>query len=370
MALERIDYPKGVLRGFGVLTSKASFIAATVLCLSAPLGAPAKTVLEAPAPPPQRLSGTGLYAKGSTTAVRPELIAFSPQYPLWSDGATKRRWIELPPGGFIDASNPDAWEFPPGTRLWKEFSVGRPVETRFIERLADGSWRFAAYVWNDEGTDASLAPAETGVRLPPTKERATRYSVPSESDCRACHEGAAVPVLGFGALQLSPERDPLAPHAEPAKPDTADLRTLVARGVLRNLPKTLIDTPPRIASTSPIERAALGYMHGNCAHCHNDSSEGAGVPIAAKLEQKVSDPKSTRLVLGSLIGSASRFRGTDSVTPTQLIVPGQSHASVLPLRMRSRDPRVQMPPLGTSIPDNEALMVIERWINEKEATDE
>jgi len=354
------------------LTSKASVIAAIVFCLSAPSGAPGKTVPR-PAPLPQRLSDTGLYFKGSTTAVRPELIAFSPQYPLWSDGATKRRWIELPPGTFIDASNPDAWEFPAGTRLWKEFSVGRPVETRFIERLADGSWTFAAYVWNEDGTDAILAPAETGVRLAPTETRATRYTVPSESDCRACHEGAAVPVLGFSALQLSPERDPLAPHAEPAKPGAADLRTLVARGVLRNLPKTLIDTPPRIASTSPIERAALGYMQGNCAHCHNESSEGAGVPVVAKLEQKVSDPKSTSLVLGSLIGSTSRFRGAGSNAPTQLIVPGQSHTSVLPQRMRSRDPRVQMPPLGTSVPDTEALALIERWINQepkKEATDE
>jgi hypothetical protein len=36
---------------------------------------------------------------------------------------------------------------------------------------------------------------------------------------------------------------------------------------------------------------------------------------------------------------------------------------VLLLRMRSRDPRVQMPPLGTESPDHEALALIERWIN-------
>jgi hypothetical protein len=87
-------------------------------------------------------------------------LSFSPQYPLWSDGARKRRWIYLPPGTAIDASRPDAWEFPAGTRLWKEFAVGAPVETRFIERLADGTWRYATYVWNEEGTDATLAPAE------------------------------------------------------------------------------------------------------------------------------------------------------------------------------------------------------------------
>ena len=342
---------------------KAQFVVALALCLGAS-GTPGHTALQGLPSLPPRLSQTGLYVQGSTT-VRPQLIAFSPQYPLWSDGATKRRWIELPPGAFIDASNPGVWEFPPGTRLWKEFSVGRPVETRFIERMADGSWRFAAYVWNEDGSDAILAPAETGIRLPPTSTRATQYTVPSEPDCRACHEGAAVPVLGFSALQLSPDRDPVAPHAERTKPGTADLRMLVARGVLRNLPQGLIDNPPRVAARSPAERAALGYLHGNCAHCHNESSEGAGVPVEAKLEQKVSDPKSTQLVLRSLLRSTSRFRGADSDAPSRLVVPGQSHASVLATRMRSRDPRVQMPPLGTSLPDTEALALIDRWINEE-----
>ena len=112
-------------------------------------------------------------------------LAFSPQYPLWSDGAAKRRWLSLPPGTAIDASRPDAWEFPRGTRLWKEFSLGRPVETRFIERLPDGSWRYAVYVWNEGGTDATLAPPD-GIAALPTHGG---YSIPSESDCRAGLEG-------------------------------------------------------------------------------------------------------------------------------------------------------------------------------------
>jgi hypothetical protein len=45
-------------------------------------------------------------------------------------------------------------------------------------------------------------------------------------------------------------------------------------------------------------------------------------------------------------------------------VPGHSQSSVLPLRMRSRDPRVQMPPLGTTVPDAEALALVERWIDQ------
>ena len=47
---------------------------------------------------PQRLSDTGLYKPGSSTEVRESVIAFAPQYALWSDGAQKRRWIAIPPG--------------------------------------------------------------------------------------------------------------------------------------------------------------------------------------------------------------------------------------------------------------------------------
>ncbi len=61
-----------------------------------------------PAKPPQTLRDTGLYSDFATLQVDPKHLAFSPQYPLWTDGATKRRWISLPPGSAIDASDPDA----------------------------------------------------------------------------------------------------------------------------------------------------------------------------------------------------------------------------------------------------------------------
>src|SRR5690242_13451668 len=81
---------------------------------------------------PQHLHDTGLYEPDSMQ-VRAENLPFTPQYSLWSDGASKQRWIYLPPGTRIDASNPDAWEFPRGTKLWKEFRHGRAIETRYIE---------------------------------------------------------------------------------------------------------------------------------------------------------------------------------------------------------------------------------------------
>lgn len=316
------------------------------------------------APLPERLSGTGLFVAGSTTIVRPEILSFTPQYPLWSDGAVKRRWLYLPPGSTIDAAQPNAWQFPVGTRLWKEFSVGRRVETRYIERLDDGSWRYATYVWTEDGRDALLAPANGIAALVLSEAGAGRYVIPSELDCRACHEGAPVPVLGVSALQLSPDRDPLAPHAEPLRPDDVDLRGLVERGWLRNLPQPLLDEAPRIAAASPIERAALGYLHGNCGHCHADpAATTAAVPVGIVLAQDVLSPAATAKVMRSLLDAPSRFVPSGRTTAAPVVAPGDSSNSVLPLRMRSRNPQVQMPPLGTAIADPAGLALIERWID-------
>jgi hypothetical protein len=293
---------------------------------------------------PRRLADTGISG--------PDVLPFSPQYPLWSDGAVKRRWIYLPPGTSIDASRPDAWEFPRGTKLWKEFAAGRVLETRYLERGIDGAWRFGSYVWNADGSDATLAPA-AGLRDLP----GAHYTIPSEGDCRACHEAAPVPVLGFSALQLSPDRDPLAPHAD-ATGAAVNLTTLIARGLLRNLPPEL--RSPRIEAASPAERAALGYLHGNCGNCHND--DGPLAVLEMTLAQRVGAPASSRNVLGSIVGVESQFHPRGAPAGLPRIAPGAGASSVIAMRMASRDPLQQMPPLGSTAVDVEALHLIGRWI--------
>jgi mono/diheme cytochrome c family protein len=163
-------------------------------------------------------------------------------------------------------------------------------------------------------------------------------------------------VLGFSTLQLSPDRDPLAPHVEIARADQVDLRTLVARGLLKNLPQSYRDRAPRIDAPTPTARAAIGYLHGNCGHCHNDL--GSLAPLELSLSQTQSAQSDA--TLRSLIGEASRFRtpGVD-----HRVVPGRASSSALVVRMRSRNPLAQMPPIGTTVIDTEALALIERWIN-------
>jgi hypothetical protein len=94
--------------------------------------------------PPERLMDTGLYEAGRPGVVDAGNRPFSPQYPLWSDGAVKRRWVHLPPGTTIDAAPAGEWEFPVGTRFWKEFDavarslVGRAT-TWQVPGAPDGS---------------------------------------------------------------------------------------------------------------------------------------------------------------------------------------------------------------------------------------
>ena len=57
-------------------------------------------------------------------------------------------------------------------------------------RATADEWSYAAYVWNEAQTDATLVPAEglAGVvEVAPGK----RHSIPSRDDCRACHDKAA-----------------------------------------------------------------------------------------------------------------------------------------------------------------------------------
>src|SRR5262245_49384063 len=171
------------------------------------MAATAAVVLAAPpraaGEPPQKLSQTGLYLDIASRTIDPWNLPFEPQYPLWSDGATKARWIRIPDGTTIDVSDPDAWVFPVGTKFWKEFVLeGRRIETRMMWRTSQDAWVFLTYVWNAEQTEATLVP-EDGIpnHVPLTADAS--YSIPSRSDCLSCHGSSASPVLGFSTLQLS-----------------------------------------------------------------------------------------------------------------------------------------------------------------------
>ncbi len=308
---------------------------------------------------PARLSETGLYADIARKVVRPENLPYAPQYPLWTDDAEKRRWIYLPPGTVIDAGDPDRWVFPVGTKLWKEFSFGRRVETRFLERTDEG-WAFASYVWNADESDAELAP-ERGLRSVAEVRPGVRHDIPSRWDCRSCHEGSPQIVLGFGTLQLSSDRDPLAPHAGTPPEGALDLAGLVARGLVVGLPDRFLKTAPRITATTPRERAVLGYLHGNCGHCHN--GVGPLASLGLDLSYPLASSRRTAPAIRTAVNVPSHVR-LSGTSDADRIAPGDPQKSVLVERLGTRNPYVQMPPLGTHLVDDEALELVTSWIRE------
>jgi hypothetical protein len=303
---------------------------------------------------PSDLAGTGLYADWPTRTVAPTNRPFTPQYPLWTDGAHKQRWIYLPPGSTIDASQVDAWQFPVGTKVWKQFSFGSPAETRYMER-GEAGWRFATYVWSADGKTATLAEPR-GARAAAEVAPGIRHAIPGEADCRLCHGTGKTPLLGFSALQLSADRDPNALHAEVVAPGSLELSSLSRNGLLRGFHGS---TSPRIAARSPIERAALGYLHGNCGHCHRQ--DGALGSIGMVL----SSPSAPHDALGAnAVLTTTRDRASLVAPGQKRIAPGDAEHSVLFARMRSREPSSQMPPLGTQVADEDGLHVMASWIDQ------
>lgn len=317
--------------------------------------------------PPDKLSETGLYRDAATFAIADGIRPFSPQYPLWSDGAAKLRWVSLPRGGSIDAKKPDAWRFPVGTRFWKQFSFGgRRVETRYIEKTAELTWLYAAYVWSEDQREATLAPAARGLKNHIEIAPGVRHDIPSVGDCKACHEGAGrESVLGYGALQLSSVRDPLAPHAEPAPAGGLDLAALLKEKRIKNAPASWRTTPPAIAADSPRARAILGYLHGNCSNCHNDQDPVAsvGLSLRASLTATSGGDQPT---MRTAVGIRSKFQIRDVLPDHSFrIAPGDIDRSAVVVRMRARDGMTQMPPLGSKVPDHAALKLIADWVREE-----
>jgi hypothetical protein len=341
------------------LMAGAALALASVVAVRAAAPAPGRAAPLADAAP-ARLEDTGLYEPGRPGVVAAHNRPFSPQYPLWSDGAAKSRWVFLPPGSSIDATDPHAWQFPVGTRFWKEFRFGgRRIETRFLWKVSPDQWIAASYEWNAEGTAAVLAPPEG--RPDVVAVAANRsHGIPSAQDCRACHGDARLRPLGFTALQLSPDRDPNAIHGEPLAPDMLTLRTLTEEGRLTPHRRELAGDPPRIRTGRPQTRAVLGYLLANCGSCHDGSDAITGRALALDPRRLTTDADA---VAGDMAGRPTAWRVPGVADGASVLVdPHTPDLSALVRRMRSRSPSSQMPPLGTVLRDQDALDAVADWI--------
>lgn len=288
--------------------------------------------------PPATLSETGLFEDTAGDVIADHVRTFTPRYPLWSDGSTKRRFIYLPPACVVDTTDMDNWQFPVGMRVWKEFSVGaQRIETRLIHRYGEGpsDYWYAAYLWDAGMTEAHHVPEGVADAL------GTDHDVPNATQCVQCHAGSPAVLLGFEAFQLS--------HALGGE----TMASLSAAGTL--------STPAPAGFAVPgnaNEQAALGYMHGNCSGCHNPSQVPL-LPLSFKLLTRHTAVADTALYQ-DCVGQPTL--ATYGPTLQQCVVPGAPSESVLRHRMAERMENVQMPPFATEQPDVAAIAAIDVWI--------
>ena len=294
---------------------------------------------------PPLLSDVGLYADLAADAAADRVVAYDVRYPLYSDGNAKARFAHFPDGVVVDTSDPRAWEMPVGSSFFKTFyhqsdaqddATRRRVETRILHKRADG-WDVGTYVWNDAGTEAELWDGTRADFDFPTTEGTYRYTVPSRSDCLACHQAAPDFVAGFEAAQLVD-----------VDSGRTQLDELEARGLFSD------DVATAEPSGSSAAQAALGYLHTNCSHCHNPTSS---VYVLTPMDLRYwNATESTVDVTPRLF-----FSGDPDV---RLVSPQDPEASALyrVVAAPRTGERASMPPVGTSIIDDAGLATLRAWI--------
>lgn len=321
-------------------------LAALLLCAggAAPVSFPDQAVIDG-ADMPRKLSAFGLFRSGTSETVD-ALIPYTLHTPLFSDYSEKDRRIWLPRGQMASIHGSGLIEFPVGTVIvksfgWSDWNGGRPVETRLLIHRAEG-WVALPYIWDADGSDATLAVG--GRRVPVTftapdgTAHSIRYAVPNMNQCKECHSlnGKIVPIgpkaenINFG--------DGRATHKAFLSP----------KNRIRPMPRW--DDP----ATGSIEDRARAYLDVNCAHCHNP----AGSASNSGLFLRWSDPVGINYGVAKRPTAAGRGSGGMDFA----IAPGNPEHSFMIYRLESTDPGIAMPEVGRATVHREGADLLRQWI--------
>jgi len=326
------------------------------------IDAPADVAIDAPidANPymPATLFDTGLCVDRACTQINAGISTYTPRFPLWADAASKHRWMQLPPGGKIDTTDPDHWVFPVGTKFWKEFTAKDTggndvrVETRFIWRIANNGvpndWFYVAYQWNTTQDDTVSVP------FGQPDADSTTHDIPNRIQCLTCHGNLPQSfILGFGAIQLD----------GPAATGDVAIDQIAANGWLTQNPPGASAPHYPLPGTGTTAQDAIGYLHANCGHCHNPTSK-VYTDQAVTMELRLTTTSLSSLSTTPVYQTAVDHDATMPInTLTKLIVHGQPDQSILMFRFES-DPTssFHMPKLGSEVTDTAEDAVLRDWI--------
>jgi uncharacterized repeat protein (TIGR03806 family) len=305
---------------------------------------------------PARLSDTGLFVSTRNHQVQPGLIPYSVNAPGWADGAVAERFMALPDDSRVGQLTNGAVLV---QTLSLERETGNPssrqrVETRLLIRQS-GQWAGYSYRWDDLQSDAKLVGAQGEEKefviqrpgsSPPSLRQVWRY--PSRAECMTCHSRAANFVLSVTEPQLNKA------HDFNGVSDN-QLRTLQHIGVFTGtLPKPegnkLVDPYDR---SQTLDGRARSYLHINCSVCHVDAGGGN-----AKMELGFATAREKMNIFG-----ARPQHDSFGIDNAMLVFPGDPDRSILYRRI-SRRGRGQMPPLVTTVVDEQGVALLRDWIRE------
>jgi len=317
---------------------------------------------------PRLISETGLFTENSTPAVG--VTAYKIAMQQYADGAWSEHVIALPDNETVMLLKDGSMQYPAATVLAKTIFINewrsrqrRPVETQ-VMFMQDGQWQFYTYAWRADQSDADLVPAaggflkiETSDKYVPGGKRTLNWRLHSRTECVTCHNGRS-PVLAFRSDQL---------HANLTENDSmrpTQLQTLIVAGLVRNAkPLGGVENANKTEGISdqikPMvdwgnpdrEALARSYLHVNCAHCHQPSGGGN-----ATVDYRFSISGEQRKLVNH-----RPTRGSFGIPDARLISAGDAAGSVLLYRLSVMG-LGHMPHLGSRIPDQRGIRLIQEWI--------
>jgi uncharacterized repeat protein (TIGR03806 family) len=314
---------------------------------------------------PLTLSETGLFDDWVSLTPQSALVPYAVNTPLWADGAEKRRWAAIPDGQYVVFDEQGPWQFPDGSVFVKHFDwvtderhpeQKQRLETRVLVIGAGQQLYGATYKWRADQSDADLLfeseIQELDVTSATGEMRTQRYFYPGPQDCLTCHNDSAGKILGVNARQLNGEF-----FYEQTQRRAHQLTTWQRMDLFapRSDWKNVSDYPrlaPLEDTSRSVEDRVRSYWDANCGMCHGVLSD-----IRADWDARFATVLSEQGVLnGELQGSAQ------GIEDAAVIVPGDPERSVLFLRDSDTDPNRRMPPLGSRVPDDQYLALLEQWI--------
>ena len=231
--------------------------------------------------------------------------------------------------------------FPIGTQFWKEFSL-----TGCCSRPA----------WSSGTAPARTTTGWARSSGTPTRPKPTSRRTGSRTSAGRCttRRRRKTAVMATAATSAAGSGSP--PSSCRLRRQQPTLQSLNAEG--------LLTAPPAAGGyplgADPATTAALGYLHANCGHCHNQNGT-AWPDTQMVLRSVVADTGvDTSAVYRSMVNVPLQYWRGGAITLR--VAPGQPDQSAIVARMSVRGNDDQMPPLATELVDSTGLDTIRQWI--------